>query len=211
MESGSKCGILMVQNRAVFRNSRRTKVWRGGAICMILFLSTVESETERVALEELYEKYYKEMHRQAFSVLRDKDEAEDAVQNAFFGIWKRLDALRNMDQNRKEWYVICAARNAAIDIYRKRKERLQKEEPFDKSFPYAFSMDEYMSDNIVYEKIACFPDRERDVLMLKYIYGFRYKEMARLLGVSVEAIKKALVRARDRLEKTCREEGIYND
>ena len=182
---------------------------------MILLLSTIESEIERVIFEYLYEKYYKEMHRQATSILHDEKEAEDAVQNAFFRIWKSQDVLKDMNQNRTKWYVICAARNAAIDIYRKKKERMQKEEPFDEEFdeyyPYVYSEDDYKTGDGVYERISHFPDRERDVIMLKYVYGFRYKEMAKFLGITVEAVKKALVRARDRLEKICKEEGLYND
>lgn len=178
---------------------------------MLFVLTIVENEEERIKLEELYEMHQKEMHRQAFAILGNDDDAEDAVQNAFFGIWRNLSKLQGKELGRVKWYVICAARNAAIDIYREKKERVQKEEPYDENFPYEYSTSDNGNENSLYERIANFPDRERDVIMLKYVYGFQYKEMSEMLNISVEAVKKALTRARNRLENLCREEGLYND
>ena len=178
---------------------------------MLCMLTIVENEDEKIKLEELYEAYRQEMHRQAYAILKDEDDAEDAVQDAFFGIWRNLDKLQYMKQGGIKWYVICAARYAAIDIYRDKKKRLQKEETYDENFPYEYSKEENTEDDSLYGKISNFPDRERDVLMLKYVYGFQYKEISKMLHISVEAVKKALTRARSRLKKLCREEGLYND
>lgn len=173
---------------------------------MLIFLAAIEDDEERSEMEQIFERYSQEMFRQAYAVLRNEDDAEDAVQDAFFKIWKHLDKLREVDAGRTKWYVICVARNAAIDIYRKKQIRIQKEEPFEENFSFAYSAEPPAYGNKIYEKIAEFPDRERDVLMLKYVYEFRYKEIAKLLGISTEAVKKALIRAKRRLENLYKEE-----
>ena len=178
---------------------------------MLLILAAIEDPEVRIKLEELYERYELEMHREAFYILHDDYDAEDAVQNAFFQIWKRLDALHNLDEKEIKWYVLCTARNAAIDIYRKKKKRWQKEEAYDEEF--MFSREEYLegTEYGLYDKIVGLPDRERDALMLKYVYGFQYKEIAEQLDISTETVKKVLTRAKNKLEQLCKEEGLYND
>ena len=83
---------------------------------MLFVLSVVEDYEEKIHLEALFEMYKLEMHRQAFIVLGDAYDAEDAVQNAFFRIWKHLNKLQDIESVSTKWYVLCAARNAAIDI-----------------------------------------------------------------------------------------------
>ena len=46
---------------------------------MLFVLTIVENEEERIKLEELYEMYRQEMHRQALAILKNDDDAEDAV------------------------------------------------------------------------------------------------------------------------------------
>lgn len=178
---------------------------------MLLILSIVDSQEDRLYLEELYERYKQEMHRQAFLVLHDAYDAEDAVQNAFFRIWRHLDKLQDMEDAGTKWYVICAARNAAIDIYRRKEERCRTEVLYSEENLSVHPGEAGIEDDNIYAKISRFPDRERDVSILKYVYGFRYREIAQILGISKEAVKKALMRAKRRLEKLCKEEGLYHD
>ena len=175
---------------------------------MLILLSIIEDEKERLEIEDLYEMYGKEMHRQAFYVLNDNDDADDAVQNAFIKIWKRLDTLRELEKDSIQWYVLCAAKNSAIDIYRKKKERIEMEEPIDSDIQEIESKTTDISGSDIFEKVAKFPKRERDVLMLRFIYEMQYKEMAMELGISLEAVKKSLFRAKARLLRLCREEGL---
>ncbi|MCR4599118.1 MAG: RNA polymerase sigma factor [Acetatifactor sp.] len=164
-----------------------------------------------IRFDELYHKYAKNMHRQTFDILKDVHEAEDAVQEAFIRIWGSMDKVQKFDEPRVESFLICVARNAAIDIYRKKKDRWHREEPYDESFPYAFDPVLAVDENSFQEKILRFPNREREVIDLKYTYGFRYWEIAKILGISVVAVKKDLKRAKERLKKLCQEEGIDND
>ena len=98
---------------------------------MLLFLETIEEPKIRLRLEELYDKYEQEMYYEAYSVLHHEADAEDAVQDAFFRIWKGMDRLQNLKDDELRWYVLCVAKNAAIDYYRKKKIRGQMEIEYD--------------------------------------------------------------------------------
>ncbi|MBR6150945.1 MAG: sigma-70 family RNA polymerase sigma factor [Lachnospiraceae bacterium] len=178
---------------------------------MLLFLTMIEEPRIRLRLEELYDKYEQEMHYEAYSVLHHEADAEDAVQDAFFRIWKNIDRLQNLKDDELRWYVLCVAKNAAIDYYRKKKIQWQMEKEYDEDSISLISKETTEQNNNLYEKIAQLPEREKDVVMLKYIYGFRYKEIANLLGVSAETVKKALIRAKSKIKIICKEEGLFND
>lgn len=56
--------------------------------------------------------------------------------------------------------------------------------------------------------MAKLPARYREVLILKYIHGYSFKETARLMDTSEVNSKKLALRAKGKLEAMCREEGI---
>jgi len=66
-------------------------------------------------LEEIYHRYRRELFACALAVTRNSERAEDAIQDAFY----RLFRQRRIPRNPKA-YVFRAVRNAAIDLLRKR-------------------------------------------------------------------------------------------
>ncbi len=178
---------------------------------MLLILEIIDDENECLQLENLYNEYGKEMFHHAFEILNNEADAEDAIQIAFFRIWRNLGKLRKMDNVSIRWYLLCAARNSAIDIYRKRRVRSEKEEPIIKDIFVKEPIPDAETNDDIFKIVANFPPRERDSLILRYVYEMRYKEIARELGTTTEAVKKALQRGKNRLLHVCQEKGLYND
>ncbi len=84
---------------------------------------------------ELFDRIFKDYHRQmeytAFAVLRNRHDAEDAVQDAFIALSAHAELLSGMESFRLYYYVTETARHKAIDLLRKRKDSVRYNDEID--------------------------------------------------------------------------------
>ena len=57
------------------------------------------------------------------------------------------------------------------------------------------------------EELRHLPDRDREVLLLRYYMGYDAQEIAALLGIGTDAVRMRLSRARRRLKQKLEEDG----
>lgn len=69
------------------------------------------------AFTTLYEMYSKNLYGVIFNIIKDKEEAEDILQEVFVKIWKNLETY-NEGKGRFFTWIINIARNATIDRLR---------------------------------------------------------------------------------------------
>lgn len=87
------------------RNKKKVDVWEKQA---------------RQKLEEIYRVHGSMMMRTAMGILKQKQDAEDALQNSIISLARHMDALGDVGDYRTVSYVRTVVKHAAIDIYRKR-------------------------------------------------------------------------------------------
>lgn len=76
-------------------------------------------DTPDIIIDELYNKYIRLVAEIAFSVLKDPEYAEDAIQSAFLSVTQNVWKLKRTSEENVKSYIIKTTRNTAIDIYRK--------------------------------------------------------------------------------------------
>ena len=59
----------------------------------------------------------------------------------------------------------------------------------------------------ILNEIDVLPDIYKDILLLKVEYGYKDREIAKLLGIKVDTVSKRLERARKQLKKQLNEGG----
>lgn len=185
--------------------------WNGG-----VYVKTDENADDMSVLEFLYTKYKRLMMREALLILRNKDDAEDAVQLACL---KMLPHLKEI--NFKESGMICnfikiVVRNAAIDTYRKKIYLNTKEDFIDSLSEH--KLDEYGSiSDLVIEKesikrideaINKLPDKYREIILLEKVMCYSREDTMKMLGESYETLKKRMTRAKSKLLEILKEEGL---
>ncbi|MBR4607955.1 MAG: sigma-70 family RNA polymerase sigma factor [Lachnospiraceae bacterium] len=177
---------------------------------MLFFLSIME-EAERTKMDKIFALYAKKMHQVAFAILQDNNDAEDAVQTAMLNTCKHIKKLQDPSDNNTKWYVIQAVKHTAINIYHNKERRYKKETVLDEDFSIEDFLERYHEGSNLSKEIAKLSSRDRNILMLKYVHGYGYSEIAGILGISREAAKKAGTRAKERLEKLMEKENQNND
>ena len=179
---------------------------------MLFFLLTIDDEPSRSKIEAIYKNYSQAMYSVAYSILNKREDADDAVQITMLRIYENLDKLSDPDSNRVKFYVLKTTKSVALDIYREKKRRWSREILVDEISVYDSEIKKKAlgENNLIY-CILDLDQRDSNILMLKYVYGYKYSEIGKMLGIPEETAKKVGNRARKKLEKKMHLEETEND
>ena len=165
------------------------------------------SRREEIAagMEALYREYRSPMFRVALSVLRDEGLAEDAVQQSFLKIFQNFEKIDLSDCNKTRTFIVILVKNTAIDLYRQRKreaalsfEEVEAPLPAVEEGPEEQALSR-MDGEELRRCLSQMDGRSADLLMLRFYYGYRNREIADLLGMSQSQVALGLYRARQKL------------
>jgi RNA polymerase sigma-70 factor (ECF subfamily) len=123
--------------------------------------------------------------------------SEDLVQDVFVRILKYRATYRSESKFSVWMYQI--ARNAHMDYLRKQKPEVplgdQFEEPAGAEPPPADRMDAEIDAALLRRALDRLPLRKKEILLLSRYENMKYKDIADLLGCSIETIKTSVHRA----------------
>lgn len=96
--------------------------YRKEGLCLIAYAALIDDQADLLIFNELVEKYQEEMFRIARSVLFDHQLAEDAVQNALYGIAVSFKSIPSNDIDAAHTYMLSCAKYAALRIKKSRQQ-----------------------------------------------------------------------------------------
>jgi RNA polymerase sigma-70 factor, ECF subfamily len=162
------------------------------------------ADRDRAAFDVLYHRYIRSIFGLAMRRLRDRQQAEDAVQEMFAAVWRSAGSYKPERGPAAPW-LYAIARNAIVDRLRVRDElagdppEIVSAEPG----PAERAESSYVSWR-VHRALESLPAKERDVLELAYWSGLSQSEVASFLDVPLGTVKtrtrSALARLADLLE-----------
>lgn len=137
-------------------------------------------------------------------LLRSVVDAEDAVQEAVIELWERRDRLRHV--RNLEGYAMQTVKNRCISMLRKRKEvvpdtlgEIGYEEIADE-----VALTEERSARLE-QALEQLPERQRDIITMRYIEQLSHEEMQRRLGMTDTNVYTTLSRAISALKTLCKQ------
>ena len=144
------------------------------------------------------------MYYVAYEILHNHHDAEDAVHHAFLSIAGRIEEIEEPISRRTRSYVVTIAENKAIDMYR-RKQRHPLVEYNDENVGIVI---EYDGTNTLGKCMSRLPPQYRELIILKYVHGYTFKETSQIMGITEGNAKKIALRAKEKLAAMCEEEGL---
>jgi RNA polymerase sigma-70 factor (ECF subfamily) len=137
--------------------------------------------------------------RVAYSVLRQREDAEDAAQEAFAKAHRRFAGLR--DPERFRAWIVRVVWRLAIDRWRANRRRAAREQAADVA---AVGDTEQLVNNArraarLWDSIDALPEKLRIVIVLSAIEGHDLQHVAGLLRIPVGTVKSRLFLARKAL------------
>ncbi|KQW53697.1 RNA polymerase subunit sigma-70 [Nocardioides sp. Root1257] len=169
------------------------------------------SEMDEPEFAGLIEPHRRELHVHCYRMLGSFEDAEDAVQETFLRAWRRRETFEGRSTFRAWLYRI--ATNACLDLLAKRRpapatggevpwlqpypDRLLDELPaVDGDEPEALTVARETIELAYLVAVQHLAPRPRAVLILRDVLGWPAKDVADLLGDSVNSVNSALQRAR---------------
>ncbi len=154
---------------------------------------------DRAAFTALYERCIDQVYRHVYYRVSNHDYAEDITQETFVKAWKAIDKYKRTGAPFVTWLITIAG-HLVIDHYRSRQNTTNiddvVEEVPDKqvSDPQALAEANFNSAIIKEAVLKLNGDKQR-VILMHFIDGFSYEEIARALHKSEGAVRVIQYRA----------------
>ncbi len=166
------------------------------------------------AFADLVTRYQTAVYNLAYRMLGDAGEAEDAAQEVFLRIYRRL-ATYDAEHRFSTW-VLSIASHYCIDLLRRKRPWLVPLENISNWMrartrgPEATALAIEQQDT-VRNLLAKLPEHYRLVLLLRYWHDLGYEEIAQVVDLPVSTIKARLHRARNALAALVNGDGRLAD
>jgi RNA polymerase sigma-70 factor (ECF subfamily) len=148
----------------------------------------------RQAFKEIVILYQQKVFLLAYSILRNREDALDVVQETFMRLYQKLGAYEK-ERNFQAW-LLQIAKNLSIDYYRKhhgRRRGLESDRSVEE-LPLAAS--DHRSNpasselrRVISRCLEKLGERQRLIFVMRHFNGLEYMEIAQILGISVGTVK----------------------
>lgn len=153
---------------------------------------------DREAFEMIIRTHSRTLFAIAYGILQNREEAEDAVQDALVKAWKSRWRVR--DPEKFAAWLSMIARHRARDVFRKRRtvslpNEATKSLASETNRNRNTNTSDELLDRQLHSELAALPELHRSALMLRYFEEMDYQSIEKLLGLTNGALRGILGRA----------------
>jgi len=179
------------------------------------FVVDLNSETQLVEAAQaghlesfgvLYRRYHSAMVALAYSMLADRDMAEDVAQEVFAIACRDMGTLKSKERFAAWLAGIC--RNVSRQMLRAKNIR-----PDTLNGEQTVQDDDCEQDRrkTIHRAVWSLRESERELVVLRYFDGFSQAQISKVLGISPQAVNGRLVRAKRKIAKYLKRNGLPGD
>jgi RNA polymerase sigma-70 factor (ECF subfamily) len=172
--------------------------------------------------EEIFDTYEKPVYNYVLRMVRNKQSAEDLTQDIFIKIYKNLSSFR--EEAKLSTWIYRIATNTYLDYFRTaahqkevRSDYLNGDENLSmEEIEKVLSIDEQLvkteMNACVQDYVNNLPEDYKVVIILHDLEGLKNREIADILGSSLDLVKIRLHRARKKFRTVCAANcNLYRD
>ncbi len=146
-------------------------------------------KAEKESFIEAYNEHADALFRYAISHVSDREVSKDLVQESFFKTWNYISKGGVVDNLKA--FLFRTLKNLVIDYYRlKRHQSLDilLEDGFEPEEDVSFSIEDYADSHIAMDALDNLPVEYKDVIIMRYVQGFSFGEIASVTGEEANAV-----------------------
>ena len=173
-------------------------------------------ERSEQAIQERDTKYGKTCHSLSYRILNDRQDAEECVNDAYFGAW---NAIPPAHPDPLLAYIVKIVRNLSLKLYWK-KEAAKRNSIFTVAMQ---EIDDCIADpktvegdveakelaRIIENFLDTLSEKERVIFMRRYAYADPYADIARRVGISEKNVSVRLALIRRKMKQYLMEREVF--
>lgn len=189
-----------------------------------LAIEAIEEDEERELVECLFRSYSAKVLALSKSILKNREDAEDAVNNTFLKVIKYRHKFVGIDGDETKRLIVICTRSVSFDMLRKKKRidfcsldesveddegnALNQELPTDIDVLKSLIEQETLMQ--VKEALNQLGEPAKDIVRLRYYYDMQCSEIADFLNINASTVRTILQRSLAKLRKML-EEYYYGE
>lgn len=157
-------------------------------------------EAEPPTIDQLYRKYSPALYWVCMKYVRNKEDAEDMVNQVFVKVQQHLPGFLGQSQVYTWMYRIAV--NECIQMFRRRKFEVDPGSLPDSEAALSFHPEKAMDARVMLGKLLAKADAETsEILFLLYLEGLTQEEVVERLGISRSTVNRKVTDFKSRVEK----------
>lgn len=152
-----------------------------------------------MSLEEAVKTYSDKLYRICIIMLCNEQDAKDAVQETFCRLLEKKPDFKEQEHVKAWLYKVAVNYCRDMLRFRLRHPQVSIDELAD-----SLTAGQEQHDTLL--ELMELPAGQRTVIYLYYVEGYQVKEIAGMLGISAQAVKKRIQRGREQLRVVWKEE-----
>lgn len=156
--------------------------------------------TQDADFEKLYNRFYKPGILFLSSIIKDREEAENMLQDVFIKIWLRREKLEL--NTSLQPYIFTSLKNIAFDYLKK----MERDEDLKKRFFENMKDSSELAENtedsvtkIISNALGKLTEKRKMIVRLNIEEGKSYQEIAQIMSISKNTVKNQLIKAKQHL------------
>lgn len=177
-------------------------------------------EGDKSSFEELMRKYNRKMFNFILRMVREEEVAIELTQDFFIKIFTVIHKY-NFQYKFSTWaYRICY--NLVIDYVRKNQTFVDSLDNDTVSPKQLVESKNYISEDgffklekeeireFIWKTVEIMPLKYKELILMRYLQGLKYDEIARITGLPVGTVKNRIFKAKELLRREIEKDGMFN-
>ena len=162
---------------------------------------------DKEALSALYHQTKSAVYGFALSILRNRPDAEDVMQDAYVKIYASAEGYHS--QGKPMAWILTIVRNLSLMLLREGK-KTEALSDNSQSLVEAHDFIAERNDRLVLEgALTVLPDDERQIVILHSVVGYKHREIADFMSLPLSTVLSKYKRALSKLKKHLKEDHLH--
>lgn len=162
----------------------------------------IQTERGECMWDEIYEKYYPELLRWCLAACRDKELAEDLVQETFLKALRNADTVEDLGPSQCRAWLYRTMKNLLYDRYRRALLEAGYLQQIEEDATYLDPGIQQTEMKLILQKLT---PEDRMLFTLRYMEDYNASEISEMLHMNAGTIRAKLFRCRKKLKNMMEE------
>jgi RNA polymerase sigma factor (sigma-70 family) len=171
---------------------------------------------DQEAFAILYNHHIDPLYHFGTKLCKDTETVKDSLQELFLELYLKREKLNVGHENIKYYLLLALKRNLIkkLKAGRKSSQRLLESVDFEPEYSIEFQMMEQEKEDEINQKIVKtlkqLPSKQREAIYLRFNESLEYSEIAKILDINVESVRKQVYRALMAIREMLKNEPFVN-